>query len=318
MSPAYLIKRLMAAIPVLVIVSIMAFSFIHLIPGDPAIAMLGLNATPAQVEALRREMGLNKPVVVQYIHWLAKMATGDMGTSVLSGRSIFGSITERLPHTLALAFLSILLSISIAIPLGIVAAARQNRLTDRVVMLFALVGVSVPSFWVGILCIILFSVKLNWLPASGYVSVFEHFFEGLRYLILPAFSLAMVLAAVSARMMRSSMLEALRQDYIRTARAKGLDGRRVVWRHGLRNAGLPVVTVLGLQLGTLLGGAVITEAIFSWPGIGQLTIEAIQRRDYPLLQGCVLTISLAYVVVNTLTDLVYAALDPRVRLGDDG
>lgn len=303
----------MAAIPVLVIVSLLAFSFIHIIPGDPAMAMLGLNATPAQVDALRKEMGLDQPIVMQYLNWLGRMVTGDMGISVLSGRSISLSIFERLPHTLVLAFLSILLSILIAIPIGVIAAARQNSLTDRMVMLFALIGVSVPSFWVGILCIILFAVKLNWLPASGYVSIFEHFFQGLRYMILPAFSLAMVLAAVSARMMRSSMLETLRQDYIRTARAKGLGRWASILKHGFKNALIPVVTVIGVDFGWLLGGTVVIETIFGIPGMGRLVVYAIMNRDYPMMQGVILYMAVIYMLVNLIVDIVVIFLNPRIR-----
>ena len=313
MSLAYLLKRLMAAVPVLLIVSLLAFSFIHIIPGDPAMAMLGLNATPAQVEALRKEMGLDQPIVTQYLKWLGRMATGDMGVSVLSGRSIFLSILERLPHTLVLACLSILFSIMIAIPSGIVSAAKQNSLTDRMVMFFALVGVSVPSFWVGIIGIIFFAVKLNWLPASGYVSIFESVGTGLRYMILPALSLSLVLAAVSARMMRSSMLETLRQDYIRTARAKGLSRWGAILKHGFKNALIPVVTVVGVDFGWLLGGTVVIETVFGIPGMGRLVVYAIMNRDYPMIQGVILYMAVIYMLVNLLVDILVIFLNPRIR-----
>ena len=313
MSFGYLIKRLLAAIPVLLIVSLMAFSFIHIIPGDPAMAMLGLNATPAQIEELHLEMGLDQPLLLQYAKWLAKVLQGNMGTSVLSGRPIFQSITERLPHTMVLASMAIMISILIAIPSGVIAASRQNSTTDRMVMLFALVGVSVPSFWVGIISIIFFSVKLNWFPASGYVSIFEHFFQGLRYMVLPSISLALVLAAVSARMMRSSMLETLRQDYIRTARAKGLSRWGSILKHGFKNALIPVVTVIGLDFGWLLGGTVVIETVFGIPGMGRLVVYAIMNRDYPMIQGVILYMAAIYMLMNLLVDILVIFLNPRIR-----
>ena len=313
MNFSYLLKRLLAAVPVLLIVSLLTFSFIHIIPGDPAMAMLGLNATPAQIEELHRQMGLDQPIMVQYFKWLAKMVTGDMGTSILSGRPIFNSILERLPHTMVLAFLAILISILIAIPSGIIAASRQNSLTDRTVMMFSLVGVSVPSFWVGIICIIFFSVKFNWFPASGYVSIFENFFQGLWYMILPSISLALVLAAVSARMMRSSMLETLRQDYIRTARAKGFSRWGSILKHGFKNALIPVVTVIGVDFGWLLGGTVVIETVFSIPGMGRLVVYAIMNRDYPMIQGVILYMAVIYMLMNLLVDILVLFLNPRIR-----
>lgn len=313
MSLSYLIKRLVAIIPVLVIVSLISFSFIHIIPGDPAMALLGMNATPAQVNALRTEMGLDQPLVLQYFNWLFRMFQGDMGISYLSGRSIFQSIIERLPHTLTLALLSIFISILIAIPCGIIAAARQNSTSDRVVMLFSLIGVSVPSFWLGIMLVILFAVKLQWLPASGYVSIFEDFSQGLYYLILPACSLAIVLAAVTARMMRASMLEALRQDYMRTARAKGLSRWASILKHGFKNSLIPVVTIIGINFGWLLGGTVVIETIFSIPGMGRLIIYSIMNRDYPMIQGAVMYMAVIYMLVNLLVDILVTALDSRIR-----
>ncbi|MBU2644495.1 ABC transporter permease [bacterium] len=313
MSFSYLFKRLIAIIPVLVIVSLITFSFIHLIPGDPAMALLGINATPAQINALRSEMGLDQPLVLQYFNWLLRTFQGDMGVSYLSGRSIFQSVIERLPHTLVLALLSIFLSVLIAIPSGIIAAARQNSISDRFVMLFSLIGVSVPSFWLGIMLVILFAVKLQWLPASGYVSIFEDFSQGIYYLILPTCSLAIVLAAVSARMMRASMLEILRQDYIRTARAKGLSRWASILKHGFKNSLIPVVTVIGINFGWLLGGTVVIETIFGIPGMGRLVIYSIMNRDYPMIQGVVLYMAVIYMLVNLLVDILVTALDSRIR-----
>lgn len=313
MSFSYLIKRLVAIVPVLVIVSLISFSFIHIIPGDPAMALLGINATPAQVNALRAEMGLDQPLVLQYFNWLSRMLQGDMGISYLSGRSIFQSIIERLPHTMVLALLSILISILIAIPAGIIAAARQNSISDRFVMLFSLIGVSVPSFWLGIMLVILFAVNLHWLPASGYVSIFENVTQGLYYLILPACSLAFVLAAVTARMMRASMLEALRQDYMRTARAKGLSRWASILKHGFKNSLIPVVTIIGINFGWLLGGTVVIETIFGIPGMGRLVIYSIMNRDYPMIQAAVMYMAVVYMLVNLLVDILVTALDSRIR-----
>ena len=313
MSLSYLIKRVAAAIPVLFVVSVMVFLFLHIIPGDPATAVLGRNASAEDIEALRLEMGLDRPLPAQYAAWLGKAVKGDLGISVISGRSISGSILERLPHTMALAMLAIVIAVSIAIPSGVIAAVKQNTLADRAVMLFSLLGVSLPSFWVGILFIILFSVQLNWFPASGYVSIHENLFQGLRYLFLPSLSLALVMAAVSARMARSSMLEELRQDYIRTARAKGLGRWAVVIRHGLKNAMIPVITVIGLDFGWLLGGTVVIETVFGIPGMGRLVVYSILNRDYPMVQGVILYMAVIYMLVNLLVDFIVTMMNPRIR-----
>jgi ABC-type dipeptide/oligopeptide/nickel transport system permease component len=313
MSISYLLKRLMAAIPVLFIVSVMVFLFLRMIPGDPATAMLGRDASVQEIEAVRLKMGLDRPLPVQYATWLGKALHGDLGLSVISGRSISRSILERLPHTMALAFLAIAIAIAIAIPSGVIAAVKQNTFTDRAVMLFSLLGVSLPSFWVGILFIILFSVQLRWFPSSGYVSIYENVFQGLRYLLLPAVSLALVMAAVSARMARSAMLEVLRQDYIRTARAKGLGRWAVVVRHGLKNAMIPVITVIGLDFGWLLGGTVVIETVFGIPGMGRLVVYSILNRDYPVVQGVILYMAIIYMLVNLLVDFIVTLMNPRIR-----
>lgn len=304
----FLLRRLSHAVIVVCGVAIMVFSLIHLIPGDPVEVMLGEAAQPADLQALRHALGLDQSLHIQFWRYLQGLAHLDFGTSLHSRRPVLDLLLERLPATLELTVAALLLAVSVALPLGIIAALRKNSGWDRGAMAFAMLGVSVPSFWMGPVLILVFAVWLGWLPVSGR--------EGLASLLLPALTLGMGMAAILARMVRSALLDTLNEDYIRTARAKGLSMRAVVWRHALRNALLPVITLLGLQLGALLGGTVITETVFAWPGIGLLVVESIQRRDYPVVQACVLFISLAYVLVNTVTDLVYAQVDPRVRLGD--
>ena len=304
----FIASRLLSAFIVVLGVSCIVFLFIHMIPGDPIEVMLGESARPVDREALREALGLHLPLSQQLLNYYTGLLQFDLGDSLHSARPVLDIMAERIPATLELALASLIVAIIISFPLGTLAAVRQHTLWDQGAMGFAMIGVSIPNFVMGPLLILLFSVTLGWLPVSGR--------EGFASLILPAVTLGTALAAVLSRMVRASLLEVLSEDYVRTARAKGLSEWRVVWWHGVRNALLPVVTLLGLQLGVLLGGAVITETIFSWPGIGQLTIEAIQRRDYPVVQACVLLISLAYVMVNTLTDLAYGWLDPRVRLGE--
>ena len=306
--PAFLISRLLSAATVVLGVICLVFLLIHLVPGDPVEVMLGETATPADREALRESLGLDRPIPVQLLDYLRGLAKLDLGESLHSRRAISEMLAERIPATVELALAGLLVAVLIAFPLGVIAAARRDSWWDFGAMGFSMLGVSVPNFVMGPLLILGFSVWLGWFPVSGR--------EGAASLVLPALTLGTALAAILSRMVRSSVLEVLGEDYVRTARAKGLPERAVLVRHALRNATLPVITILGLQLGALLGGAVITEMVFSWPGVGQLTIEAIQKRDYPVLQACVLVISLAYVAVNTLTDVLYAWLDPRVRLGD--
>ncbi|HHM05277.1 MAG TPA: ABC transporter permease [Gammaproteobacteria bacterium] len=305
--PAFILSRLFSAALVLLGVSTLVFLLIHLVPGDPVEVMLGESAQPSDREALRQALGLDQPVLLQLMHYYQGLLRLDLGTSLHSQRPILEVLLERLPATAELALAALAVAVVIAFPLGVLAAVKRDSLWDSGAMGFSLLGVSIPNFWLGPMLILVFSLWLGWLPVSGR--------EEPGALILPALTLGTALAAVLARMVRASLLEVLEEDYVRTARAKGLPSRVVIWRHALRNALLPVVTVLGLQLGVLLGGAVVTEIVFSWPGLGELTIEAIQKRDYPVVQGCVLFISAAYVVVNALTDLVYAWLDPRVRLG---
>lgn len=303
---SYLLRRLIYGLMTMAGVVLLVFLLIHLIPGDPVERLLGESARPADRQALTAALGLDQPLWRQLTTYVAGLSRGDLGDSLVSGQSVGGLIALHLPATLQLAVAALAIAIVVAMPLGVAAARRRDSVWDSGAMTFSLIGVSVPNFWLGPVLILVFSLWLGWTPVSGR--------DGLASLILPAVTLGTSLAAVLARMVRSSLLEVLDEDYVRTARAKGLGERAVVWRHALRNALLPVVTLLGLQLGALLGGAVITETVFSWPGIGSLLIDAIQARDYPLVQGCVLTISLAYVGVNLATDLVYALIDPRIQL----
>ncbi len=303
----YLLTRLFNAILVMFGVVCLVFLLLHLVPGDPVEMMLGESARPADRMALRTALGLDRPLMTQLGGYLGGLLRLDLGASIHTQRPIADMLAERLPATAELAAASLLFAVVIALPLGVIAAIRKDRFADYGAMSFSLLGVSIPNFWMGPLLILVFSLWLGWTPVSGR--------EGGVSLILPAVTLGTALAAILARMVRSSLLEVLGEEYVRTARAKGLGESAVIWRHALRNAWLPVITLLGLQLGALLGGAVITETVFSWPGIGSLLVESIQRRDYPVVQGCVLLISLTYVLVNTVTDLVYGWVDPRIRLG---
>ncbi len=302
----YLLSRLMSAALVMFGVVSLVFLLIHLVPGDPVEMMLGESARLTDREALRSALGLDRPLSVQFLEYIGGLIHLDLGTSLHSKRPILDILAERLPATLELAAFAMLFAVIIALPLGILAAVHKGGLADYGAMSFSLLGVSIPNFWMGPMLILVFSLWLGWTPVSGR--------SGVGSFILPSITLGTALAAILARMIRSSLLEVLNEDYIQTARAKGLTEAAVVWRHAMRNAWLPVITLMGLQLGALLGGAVITETVFSWPGVGSLLVESIQKRDYPVVQGCVLLISLAYVVVNTLTDLLYAWVDPRIRL----
>ena len=307
---SFLLSRLLSALLVVIGVVCLVFLLIHLVPGDPVEIMLGESAQAADRAALRAALGLDQPLLLQLGNYFEGLLRFDLGSSLHSRRPIADILLERLPATLELAAVSLLFALLIALPLGVMAATRRDSAADYGAMGFSLLGMSIPNFWLGPLLILVFSLWLGWTPVSGR--------EGGASFILPALTLGTSLAAVLARMVRSSLLEVLGEDYVRTARAKGLPERSVIWGHALRNAWLPVITLLGLQLGALLGGAVITETVFSWPGIGSLLVESIQQRDYPVVQACVLMISLAYVLVNTLTDLLYGWLDPRIRLGTAG
>lgn len=302
----YILSRLFSALIVIFGVVLIVFLLIHMVPGDPVEVMLGESASAADREMLRHSLGLDQPLWQQFYHFIQGVLQFNPGNSLHSGQPVAEMIAARIGPTIELTLASLLVAFVIAFPLGIVAALKKDRLADAAAMSFSLLGVSIPNFLMGPLLILLFSVGLGWFPVSGK--------SGLDSLVLPALTLGTALAAILSRMIRASLLEVLNEDYIRTARAKGLSRVRIVGLHALRNAMLPVITLIGLQIGALLAGAVITEIVFSWPGLGQLTIEAIQKRDYPVVQACILLISTTYVVVNTLTDIAYGLLDPRIRL----
>ena len=301
----FLARRLVLTIPVLLGVATLVFSLIHLIPGDPAQAMLGEAAPQADVEELRHRLGLDRPLIEQYGIFLRGLVKGDLGTSLRTGQPVTDQIVERMPATFELAAAAMLVAIAFSMPLGIAAAVRRGTIVDHAAMTVSLAGVSVPNFWLGPLLAILFAVELGWLPVSGR-GTWAH-------LVLPAVSLGAALAAILARMTRATMLEELREQYVVAARARGVSRARAILRHAFRNSLIPIVTIVGLQFGAVLTGAVITETIFAWPGIGRLLIQSIGFRDYPLVQGCILLIALTYVAVNLLTDMLYGVLDPRIR-----
>ncbi len=309
----YVIRRLLGVVPVLILVGLGSFLLIHLVPGDPAMVMLGSDATPQQIQVLRTQMGLDRSLPEQFVVWARQVLRGNLGESFFLGRPVTQALLERLPATLQLALLSLVFSLLIGSPAGILAAVRQNTRWDQLVMITAIGGISIPSFWLGLTLILVFSVGLGWLPSGGYTPLWEDVWQGLRVLILPAVSLGFMQAALIARMTRSSMLEVLRLDYVRTAKAKGLGWRRITLRHALKNAMVPVITTIGTAFGVLLGGAVIVEIVFTYPGLGRLVVLAVQRRDYPLVQGALLLTSVIYVAVNLAVDLLYGVFDPRIK-----
>jgi ABC-type dipeptide/oligopeptide/nickel transport system permease component len=300
-----LARRLLLTLPVLLGVATLVFSLIHLVPGDPVETMLGEAAAPRDVVALRTRLGLNQPLYVQYFRFLKGAATGDLGISLRTNQPVSVTIRERVPATVELALASMILAAAIAIPIGVFSAARAGSFADHFSVILSLVGISLPNFWLGPLLAILFSIELGWLPVSGR-GTFAH-------LVLPAITLGTPLAALLARITRASVLEELREPYVTAARARGLSPLHVLLAHAFRNSLVPIVTVAGLQFGVLLTGAVITETIFAWPGIGRLLVQSIAARDYPTVQGCVLLIAATYVAVNLLVDVLYGYLDPRIR-----
>jgi peptide/nickel transport system permease protein len=311
----YLARRLLLVAPVLLGVSIVVFMVLHLAPGDPAEIMLGPQATKEDLERLRTELGLTEPLPVQYVRWLGHVVQGDLGRSLWMKRPVLTEVLGRFKATLILTGTALLLSTAGGLALGIASATRPNSVLDRTSAVASLFGVSMPSFWLGIVLMVIFALWLGWLPASGMFSPYgggdAH--DLLLHLLLPAVTLAAASVTIIARLTRSTMLETLSQDFIRTARAKGVVERGVVLRHGLRNALIPIVTVVGVQAGYLLGGAVLTETVFAWPGVGTLMVQGILARDFPLVQGCVLVVALSFVLVNLAVDLLYAWLDPRIR-----
>jgi len=310
---SYIIRRLLGVIPVLVLVAIAAFLLIHLVPGDPAMVMLGNDATPQQIQQLRTQLGLDRSLPEQFVLWLREVLRGNLGESIFLGRPVTQALLERLPATMQLAVLSLIFSLLIGIPSGLIAAVWQNTRWDQLVMATAIGGISVPSFWLGLALMLVFSVQLGWLPSGGYTPLWEDAWQGLRTLMLPAVSLGFMQAALIARMTRSSMLEVLRQDYVRTARSRGVGRWLVILKHAFKNAMIPVITTIGTAFGVLLGGAVVVEIVFTFPGLGRLVVLAVQRRDYPLAQGALLLTSVIYVAVNLAVDLLYGVFDPRIK-----
>jgi peptide/nickel transport system permease protein len=309
------LRRIALSIPILLLVSIMVFALIHLIPGDPVTVMLGQEATPEVKQALRHELGLDRPLVIQYFVWLGRVVRGDLGRSLVDRTSVLDQIRLRLPATIELAIGAFLIALLIAIPAGVLSATRRGSVIDHASTLLALGGLSLPSFWLAMLLIIVFAVKLQWLPASGYVPFFENPRANLTAMILPMFATGIRESAFLMRMLRSSMLEVLHADYVRTARAKGLRERAVVLRHALRNGLVPVVTSSGLAIAGLLGGLVITESIFSIPGFGRLIVDAIFQRDFVTVQGAILVSAVLVVLVNLIVDLLLVLIDPRIKQG---
>ncbi|HEU5190857.1 MAG TPA: nickel ABC transporter permease [Methylomirabilota bacterium] len=299
-------RRLLATLPLLLAVSVVVFSFIHMLPGDPAVLFLGEEATPDNLARFRAKLGFDRPLVVQYGDWLGHAVRGDLGRSIRTNQPVVSAIVERLPVTLRLIGMAMLISLCIALPLGIVSAVKRNSGVDLASTFFALFGFSTPNFWLGLILIYVFALVLRWLPPSG--------FDGTRSLILPAITLGTALAALVTRQLRSGMLEVLRQDYVRTAQAKGLADRVVIGKHALKNALISVVTVIGLQIGALLGNTIITESLFALPGVGRLMIDSVFSRDFFVVQGVILFLAVGYVVANLAVDILYSYLDPRIRV----
>jgi peptide/nickel transport system permease protein len=309
----YIARRLLFSIFVVFLVATAVFFFMRVIPGDAAVVILGTEASPETLEVLRRQMGLDQPIHVQYWQWLTGIVRGDFGESLIFDEDVLVLIAQRLPTTIPLAILAMVVATLVAVPAGVASALRRHTKSDFVISLIAFAGLSLPAFWLGILLILVFSLYLDLLPPGGYVSIFDNFWEGLQRLILPATALGTVYAAALTRMVRSGMLEVLGQDYVRTARSKGLAEKTVIWTHALKNALIPAVTVVGIQVGRLLGGTIVIEEIFALPGLGTLLLKGVYRRDFPVVQGCVLVVALVFSLANLATDIVYVYLDPRIR-----
>ncbi|MFS0557366.1 ABC transporter permease [Brevibacillus sp. 179-C9.3 HS] len=309
----YLLKRVVSLLPVLLVVAVVDFIIIHLTPGDPASVILGAQATEEELAKLREQLGLNLPIYIRFFEWIGGLLQGDLGWSIFMDKPVTEAIWEHLGPTLSLTIMAEIIAILFAIPLGVMAANRRGTWMDQSFMTVALLGISLPSFWIGLNLILLFAVQLNWLPAAGYQPMSGGLLNHFKYLIMPAISLGIMQGALIARMTRSSMLEVLNENYIRTAEAKGLKMWFVTYKHALRNAFIPILTVIGLSFATLIGGAVVTETVFNIPGIGKLIVNSVLRRDYEVIQGTVLMIATAYVLINLIVDLLYAYIDPRVR-----
>jgi peptide/nickel transport system permease protein len=310
---AYIARRLLATIPVMAVVAVFVFALLRLTPGDPAAIIAGSSATSQDVDNIRLTLGLDRPIVAQFFVWLGNMAHGDFGESFFFKRTVASLIADRIEPTLMLSLTTIVLSVLVAVPLGVVAAYAQGTWIDRLVMGFSVLGFSVPVFVIGYVLIYVFAIELNWLPVQGYQPLREGVWGCLQRLVLPSLTLCVIYVALIARITRTSVLEVLGEDYIRTARAKGLPDRVVLMRHALRNASVPIVTVIGIGIALLIGGVVVTESVFSIPGLGRLTVDAVLARDYPTVQAVILLFSFAYVMINLLVDVSYTALDPRIR-----
>jgi peptide/nickel transport system permease protein len=312
----FIIRRLIQTVFVLILVSLIAFSLLHIIPGDPVVTMLGTEATQAQIDILRHELWLDRPLLVQYMRWFTNILQGDFGKSIMYRESVAGLIATRLPVTFHLGFIALILSTLISIPAGVISAVRRGSLLDQVITVSANLGMAVPLFWLGILGIYFFALKLGWLPVQGYTSPFDNFWLNTKQVIMPAICLAVVPLASLTRQSRSSMLEVIRQDYIRTARSKGLKERAVITGHALKNAIIPVVTLLGIQLRNLVGGSVLVETVFNIPGMGSFMVRAVFNKDFLIVQGCIMVIALVVALANLAVDISYGYFDPRIRYED--
>lgn len=313
----YILKRVLQAIPTLLVISFLIFSLLYITPGDPVELILGTEdgtVSEEQRVLVEQQWGLDKPFLVRYADFVINVCKGDLGTSYATNQDVFDSIMVRMPATFTLAGFSMLLALLVSVPLGILAALKHNSIWDSLATALATIGVSLPKFWFGLVLMIFFSLKLGWLPSTGSADISQGLGTFLSYIIMPASSLALGMAATQTRMIRSSMLDVLNQDYVRYARSKGLKERVVIWGHALKNAMIPVITVIGGEIGGLLGGAVVTESIFSWPGVGRLAVNSISKRDYPMIQGITLMLCISYLVINLLIDIIYAWVDPRIRL----
>ena len=310
---SYILRRVLSTVPVMAIVALFVFSLLYIAPGDPAVVIAGDQASPADVERIRQSLGLDRPFLVQFGTWLWGILHGDLGTSIFTNLPVASLIAQRIEPTLSLMVLTLIITLLIAVPLGVVAAWKAGSWVDRTIMAFAVFAFSLPVFVVGYVLAYVFALQFEWLPVQGYTPLAQGLWPWLQNLILPAIALGSVYIALIARITRASMLEVLQQDYIRTARAKGLDQRSILFVHALKNAAVPIVTVIGIGVALLIGGAVVTESVFAIPGLGRLTIDAILRRDYPVIQGIVLLFSFLYVLVNLLVDVTYTLVDPRIR-----
>lgn len=309
----FILRRLLATIPVLAMVALFVFFMLRMTPGDPAAVLAGDNGTPEQIEAIREQLGLNEPILNQLVIWLGNLAQGDLGQSFFFKKPVAELILLRVEPTLALTIVTLIITLVIAIPLGVIAAYRHGGWLDRTVMGFSVLGFSIPVFVLGYLLIYIFAIELRWFPVQGYKSIFDGFWPFIHRLILPGLTLSVIFIALIARITRASMLEVLGEDYVRTARAKGVIERKVLIKHALRNAAVPIVTVIGISIALLIGGVVVTESVYNIPGLGRLTVDAVLGRDYPTIQAIILVFSFVYVLINLLIDLSYVFLDPRIR-----